>query len=335
MSDLQHREMERTSQSGRMWIAWIPLLCLLLASCHYAHPSLTDETMSREQRDSLACLFAHHYTPGMNLELLADSIQLACLPVKDCYSMLYRGDRVVVAEVAIHPQDSVDSVWVKLAHTQEAQGWLCESEMKRHFVPTDSISQAIHLFSKTHASYFMAIFALFIAVWLVRTWRRKQMKLVYFNDIDSLYPMLLCLLMAFSATLYESMQVFAPDTWEHFYFNPTLSPLRIPFVLSIFLLSLWFFLIVLLATLDVLFRQLSPAAAVLYLLGLVSCCIFCYLFFILTTRFYVGYLFLAAFAYLYFRRLVTTLHTPRYRCGQCGRKLHEKGLCPHCGAMNV
>lgn len=42
--------------------------------------------------------------------------------------MLYRGDRVVVAEFAIHPADSVDSVWVKLAHSQEVQGWLRESE---------------------------------------------------------------------------------------------------------------------------------------------------------------------------------------------------------------
>lgn len=41
--------------------------------------------------------------------------------------------------------------------------------------------------------------------------------MVYFNDIDSLYPLLLCLLMAFCATIYESIQVFAPETWQHFY----------------------------------------------------------------------------------------------------------------------
>lgn len=73
--------------------------------------------------------------------------------------MLYRGDRVVVAEFAIHPADSVDSVWVKLAHSQEVQGWLRESEMMHAFVPTDSISQAIYLFSDTHASY-LSLFCL-------------------------------------------------------------------------------------------------------------------------------------------------------------------------------
>ncbi|WP_288179908.1 hypothetical protein, partial [Bacteroides sp. CAG:633] len=257
-----------------------------------------------------------------------------CLPVKDSYKMLHRGDRVVVAEFAIHPADSVDSVWVKLAHTQEVQGWLRQSDMKRDFAPTDSISQAIYLFSDTHASYFVIVFALFVAVWLFRAFRKKQLKLVYFDDIDSVYPLLLCLLMAFSATIYESMQVFVPATWEHFYYNPTLSPFKVPFVLSVFLTSIWLFLIVLLAVLDDLFRQLSPAAAVCYLLGLASCCIFCYFFFILTTHIYVGYLFLAVFVWIFVRRLRLSLHADRYRCGNCGGKMMHKGVCPHCGAVN-
>ena len=80
----------------------------------------------------------------------------------------------------------------------------------------------------------MIIFALFVGVYLFRAFRRKQLQLVYFNDIDSVYPLFLCLLMAFSATVYESMQVFVPDTWEHFYFNPTLSPFKVPFILSVF-----------------------------------------------------------------------------------------------------
>ena len=122
---------------------------------------------------------------------------MECLPIKDTYIALYKGDRVVVAEFAIHPADSVDSVWVKLAHTQEEQGWIRETELKESFVPTDSISQAIHFFSDTHASYFMIIFALFVGVYLFRAFRRKQLQMVYFNDIDSIYPLFLCLLMAF------------------------------------------------------------------------------------------------------------------------------------------
>lgn len=223
---------------------------------------------------------------------------------------------------------------MKLAHSQEVQGWLRESEMMHAFVPTDSISQAIYLFSDTHASYFIIIFALFVAVWLFRAFRRKQLRMVYFNDIDSLYPLLLCLLMAFCATIYESIQVFAPETWQHFYFNPTLSPFKVPLVLSAFLMGIWLFIVVLLAVLDDLFRQLSPAAAVFYLLGLASCCIFCYFFFILTTSIYVGYLFLTAFVWVFLKRLCISLLASRYRCGRCGQKLREKGVCPHCGAIN-
>ena len=289
------------------------LFCILyfscfiaLVSCHYSRPNLEDEHLSKETRDSLAYLFERHYTWNTG----------------------------VGARFAIHPADSVDSVWVKLAHSQEVQGWLRESEMMHAFVPTDSISQAIYLFSDTHASYFIIIFALFVAVWLFRAFRRKQLRMVYFNDIDSLYPLLLCLLMAFCATIYESIQVFAPETWQHFYFNPTLSPFKVPLVLSAFLMGIWLFIVVLLAVLDDLFRQLSPAAAVFYLLGLASCCIFCYFFFILTTSIYVGYLFLTAFVWVFLKRLRISLLASRYRCGRCGQKLREKGVCPHCGAIN-
>lgn len=270
------------------FILYALFLILVLASCHYPRPDLENEKLSAKTRDSLAYLYERHYTWNTNLEVQDDSITIACLPVKDCYNTLYKGDRVVVAEFAIHPADSVDSVWVKLAHSQEVQGWLREKDMMRAFVPTDSISQAIYLFSDTHASYFIVIFALFVAAWLFRAFRRKQLQMVCFNDIDSVYPLLLCLLLAFSATVYESMQVFVPETWQHFYFNPTLSPFKVPFVLSVFLMSLWLFVIVLLAVLDDLFRLLSPAAAVFYLLGLASCCIFCYFFFILTTHIYIS-----------------------------------------------
>lgn len=309
-------------------------ILFLLSSCHYSRPNLENSDLSQRTRDSLTYLYERHYTWGTNLEVRTDSMRLDLLPVKGAYYQLYKGDRVVVAEFAIHSADSIDSVWVKLAHSQEVQGWVREVEMKRCCVPDDSISQSIYLFSDTHASYFVVVFALFVAVWLVRAFRRKQLQMVYFNDIDSLYPLALCLLMACCATIYESIQVFVPDTWEHYYYNPTLSPFKVPFILSLFLAGIWMFVIVLLAVLDDLFRQLSPAAAVFYLLGLASSCIFCYFFFILTTHIYVGYVFLAAFIWVFFRKFRQSLRADRYRCGRCGGKLMHKGMCPHCGAMN-
>lgn len=312
----------------------VACLLLLVASCHYAVPDLSDEALDEHTRDSLACLYERHYTWNTNLVLHADSVQLVALPLKESYNTLYQGDRVVVAEVAVHPQDSVDSIWVKLAHSQEVQGWLRECDMKLAFMPADSISQAIHLFSNTHVPYFIAVCALFVAFWLMRMLRRQPARRRGLSAVDSVYPLLLCLLMACCATLYESMQVFVPETWEHYYYNPTLSPLHVPWVLSLFLLSFWLFIVVLVATVDVVFRRLPFVQALYALLGLAAACIFCYFFFILTTYIYVGYLFLLAFAVIFSRRLYRSLHTSRYRCGRCGEVLAQKGVCPYCGALN-
>lgn len=314
-------------------ILLVGMLAVLLGGCHYPPPDLSSDTVSEQTKDSLTRLYERHYTYNTNLEVQSDSVLLERLPIKESYLTLYKGDRVVVAEFAVHPTDSVDTLWVKLAHSQEEQGWIRERELIQSFVPTDSISQFIYLFSKTHASYFVIIFALFVGVYLFLAFKRKQLKLVYFNDIDSLYPLSLCLLMAFSATLYETMQVFLPDTWQHFYFNPTLSPFQVPFVLALFLGSIWCFILLLLAVLDELFRQLTPIAAAFYLLGLFSCCIFCYFFFILTTHIYIGYLFLACFFWLFLRKLRSQIGYV-YRCGNCREKLRRKGICPRCGAIN-
>jgi hypothetical protein len=283
--------------------------------------------------DSLEMLARHHYTYDTNFALQTDSISLECLPIKDTYTTIYRDERVVVAEFAINPTDSVDSVWVKLAHSQERQGWIREKELIESFVPTDSISQAIYAISRTHLAYFIIVIALFFCMAVLRAFMRKKLRLVYFNDIDSAYPMALCLITAFSATLYESIQIFAPEVWVDFYFNPTLSPFQVPFVLSVFLASIWLYLLVFLAAIDDSFRQLSFGTAIFYMFGVTSACICCYTLFIFTTHFYVGYLLLAALTYLSVSRF-RMMSGYKYRCGQCGERLKEKGVCPHCGAVN-
>lgn len=316
----------------RLWMG----VCLwgLVASCHETASCLPDECLDERARDSLACLYERHYTWNTNLVLSADSVQLVALPLKESYNTLHRGDRVVVAEWEVHPQDPVDSMWVKLAHSQEIQGWLRESDMKKAFIPADSISQAIHLFSDTHVPYFIAICALFVVFWLVRMLRRQPARRLRWKRVDGVYPLLLCLLMACCATLYETMQVFVPDMWEHYYYNPTLSPLQVPLLLSLFLWSFWAFVVVGVATVDVMFRRLSFVQALYGLLGLAAACIFCYFFFILTTYIYIGYLFLAILWGVFVRSVCRSLRISRYRCGRCGEILERKGICPHCGALN-
>ena len=93
------------------------VVVVLLASCRYSLPDLPAEGMSRKTKDSLTYLSKYHYTWNTNLEVLDDSVRLEYLPLKDAYVNLYKGDRVVVAEFSVHPQDSVDSIWVKVAHS--------------------------------------------------------------------------------------------------------------------------------------------------------------------------------------------------------------------------
>ena len=78
------------------------LYLILGSSCHYPRPDLEDGKLGAKTRDSLAYLYERHYTWNTNLEVQEDSVTIACLPVKDCYNTLYKGDRVVVAEFAIH-----------------------------------------------------------------------------------------------------------------------------------------------------------------------------------------------------------------------------------------
>lgn len=309
------------------------LLVVVLVSCHYPRADMSSWDIPQKTKDSLNYLAEHHYTFNTNFFVKTDSISLEQLPVKDTYKRVFKADRVVVAEFMTHSEDSVDSVWVKVARDQETQGWIRESDLLKQVVPADSISQFIYLFSDTHAVYFLIVFIIFAAFYLFRAVRKKKLQLVYFNDIDSIFPLLLCMLMAFSAMLYQSMQIFVPDTWEHFYFNPSLNPFKLPFILGVFVASIWLIIVVTLAMLEDLFRQVSVATAFFYLLGLISGCIFIYLFFTFTIYIYVGYLFFIFSMYICYKRLKRGT-SYQFRCGHCGAKLRKKGECPYCGAIN-
>lgn len=306
----------------------------MMTSCRYQRPDMSDWDMPQRTKDSLIYLMEHHYTLNANFEVETDSLPLEQLPVKGVFKNVYKGNRIVVAEFMINPQDSVDSVWVKVAHNQEIQGWVRESDLLRGSVPVDSVSKFIHLFSDRHAVWFVGVFLFFIVYILFRAYRKKQVKLVYFNDIDSIFPMLLCVLLAFAAMLYGTMQSFFPATWEHYYFNPSLNPFRLPPLLSMFIAAVWLIIVVTLAVLDDLFHQVSVMNALFYLLGLSVVCIVCYLFFIYMTAYYVGYLFFLLFLWLFVIRIQRSIGVYRYRCGNCGAKLRNKGECLHCGAIN-
>jgi len=135
------------------------------------------------------------------------------------------------------------------------------------------------------------------------------------------------------ATLYASIQTFAPEAWEHFYFHPTLNPFIVSPILSVFLVSVWAMFIIGLATADVVRGMLPRGEALLYMCGLACVCAVNYIVFSLTTLYYVGYALFAAYA-VYALRTYMRRFRRAYACGRCGAPMRHKGRCPACGAMN-
>lgn len=314
---------------------------LLLSSC-YNRGQLSPDAwdLTQQQLDSISFYTTHHYTQNYNFQVRVDSIPLIVqLPVEAINEMpidtlmVYRNDHIVVADITTVPVDTIDSIWVKVARDQQTFGWIHEHDMLLAVSPDDPISEFIDVFSDVHLLVFLTFVVAVVAAYIYRRQMRRQAHLVHFNDIASFYPTLLCLLVASSATLYSSIQLFAPEKWRHFYFNPTLNPFAVPLSLGLFLVSVWVILIVAIAVLDDVRRLLPFGEAVLYLLGLGATCAVAYIVFSVLTLYYIGYPLLVAYCvfalWSYFRR-----PRPRYQCGRCGGLLYHKGTCPHCGAMN-
>ena len=295
----------------------------LLAACHY-RPMYIPE--SGEEGDS-ARINTRAYALNSNFQVEADTLWLHVLPFMDTVALV-QGDEVVVAEFDVHPQDSVDSVWVKVARDQETIGWIQERRLLENIVPVDPI----HLFSNAHTLPFFLVLAVFFLWFVYRAVRRKQIKLIWLNDIDSVFPLLLSLLMAIAATTYNSIQHFVPETWERYYYEPTLNPFDVPFILGFFIVCVWLIVLVGVAVLDDLFHQTKAEVAFFYLVGLVSCCIFIYVFFTYL-NIYIAYVCLAAYGAGCIRWFCKSDRYP-YVCGACGAKMRAKGICPHCGALN-
>lgn len=308
------------------------VICLLLCvtACHY-RTSLSSTREGNPNDSVVKVVRERPYALNSNFRITADTLWLHQLPLLDSIPVR-EGDELVVAEITARKEMEGDSVWVKVARDQETIGWVPERQLLSHIVPVDPISRCIHLFSNSHALPFFLVLAVFFLCFVYRALRRKQIKLIWLNDIDSVFPITLSWLMAAAATLYNSMQHFVPETWERYYYDPSLNPFDLPFVLGLFVLSVFLILLLGVALLDDLFHQTTMEVAFFYLLGLASCCIFLYIFFTYLWV-YLAYVAFIAYSVWCVRRLRKANSYP-YACGACGAKMRSKGICPHCGALN-
>lgn len=262
----------------------ITLLCATLvlstlSSCHYPN---------RSER---------HYTINYNFIVTGDTLTLRrekpmhqqeYAPVSDS-TRVYPDDRIVVAQIVVIPEDTVDSVWVKVARDQYTMGWIHENVLLENVVPADPISQFIYLFSRKHLGYFLALITIVVLFVVARYLRRERFPFVYMQDIDSPYPKALCLIMAASALLYASIQEYIPETWVEYYFHPTLNPFGQPLIMAGFICSIWLMVIVAIATADEIVHLLSGREMMLYGISLLGVCMALYLVFTLLPLPWVGY----------------------------------------------
>lgn len=317
------------------------LVLILLSSCRYSRPDLDlSWECTPQQRDSILFAYSHHYTEEYNFRIVSDSLTLLPESPADIVTSLgdtervYRGDAVVVADIAKVPNDTVDSTWVKLARDQNTLGWVREKDMLTSVVPDDPISKFIHAMGNRRNIALSVAGVIAVAVMLTGKIRRRRTRIVHFNDIDSVYPTALCVDVAIMATVYSSVQHFVPATWQEFYFHPTLNPFITPPVLSLLLLCFWAMILLSVASVDDVGHKMGWGDAVPYLFSLLGMMTVVYLVQAVATYIYIGYPLLVAyiiFAYIKYRgnRLY------KYVCGRCGHKLRHKGKCPFCGAENI
>ena len=299
-------------------------ISLLLCGCYNRGPITPDAwDLTAQQLDSISFYTTHHYTQNYNFVVTGDSLVVVAqqpddMSVPDVVSIelesigeemkkdsitIRRHEHVVVADIKTVPSDSIDSVWVKVARDQLTFGWIHENELLSKVSPDDPISQFIDAFSNTHLLVFMAFCILTGAAYGLRRLMRKGCKIVHFDDIPSFYPTALCLLIASSAVLYSSIQLFGPETWRHFYYHPSLNPFALPFWLGVFISSVWAIIILGLATIDDVYHSLPLADAILYLVGLGAICAVVYVVFSITTLYYIGYPLLIAYFYFAIKRV--------------------------------
>jgi len=301
--------------------------------------------LTPQQVDSVVFRLTHHYGPNFNFELKADSMILVPREgdlIQDT-CVVRNKDLLVVAQIKrIEASDSTmeDTFLIKVAHDQTTMGWVKESELLENAVPDDPISQLIDFMTGSRAIWMSSFLGFGVIAFFFRKMRKQKMsislselKVVDLIEIDSFYPPLLLILVACVAALYASVQNFVPEFWQEYYFHPTMNPLLLPPIMAVLVTLVWLTLIVIVAVVIEVYNNFYSFRGIIYLFEIAGLCMLVYLLISWTILIYVGYLLLpiliAYLIYYYFKYIRCTM-----TCGHCGRKIREKGICKHCGAIN-
>lgn len=293
---------------------------------------LQEDTMlelTQYQVDSLEFRLLHHYTYNFNFVVKSDSLIL--VPREDelfdtC--CVRRHDRLAVADIR-----ELDTVWIKVARDQFSMGWIPEDELLKGVIPDDPISQAIDWLTDSRIILMSVVLLLgFIGLVLKRRSFHKPY-IFRFEEMDSIYPTFLLILVSAVACLYASIQHFTPEFWQEYYFHPTLNPLILPTVMAVLVTLVWMVIIVFVAMLIDVYHHFYFVSGMAYVLEILGVAMMSYLLISWTTYIYVGYVLLpvyvAVLIWIYIKYIRCC-----YTCGHCGQGMHQKGICPLCGQLN-
>ena len=244
----------------------------------------------------------------------------------DADTMLLHADTLTVAANA-------DTVWVKVATEHNTMGWVTESMLLRHTVPNDSISELLNSLTNTRLLWMGGLLLLgVLGVYIHRTFNKKKVRVVKFNEMDSLYPFLFITLVAMLACLYASIQNFVPEYWQEYYFHPTLNPFLLPPVMAVLVILVWLIIVVFIALFMEIYNHFSFTRGGAFFLEIMGASMFIYLFISWSTRIYIGYVLFAVLVWFLWV-LYNGYVKYKYQCPKCGEKVRTKGKCPHCGTI--
>lgn len=295
---------------------------------------LVDDTdslllLTPQQADSLEFRLLHHYTNNYNFVVKADSLVL--VPREDeltDMSCVRKDNRIAVADIR-----ELDTIWIKVARDQFTMGWIAEDELLKGVVPDDPISQVIDTLTVSRSIWMSILIVLGVIGFFLKRRGLHKLQIFRYDEMDSFYPSLFLILVSSLACLYASIQKFTPEFWQEYYFHPTLNPLILPFVMAVLVTLMWSVIIVFIAMLVEVYHHLDFFRGFTYVLEMLGAAMMSYLIISWTTSFYLGYALLAIYIvillWVYYKYIRC-----RYICGSCGRSIRQKGICPHCRALN-
>lgn len=285
----------------------LSILFIIIAFCNSnaQNPFVSDSDsvalidLTPTQKDSLLFRLKHHYSENFNFLVKSDSIMLVPREgdiIQDtCW--VYKDELIAVAEIKML-QDSIDNVWVKVAHDQYTMGWIPEKDLLESAIPHDQISAMIYILTNSRAFWMTALILFGILAYYLHRGESRQLYILNFKEMRSVYPFVFVALVAIMASVYSSVQCFVPEYWQEYYYHPVLSPIGLPLIMAVLLSLAWLVVIIFIAVVDEVYHHFYFVAGITYIFELLGIAMFSYLVISWTTSIYIGYTILFALLFL-------------------------------------